>query len=92
MRPRESKYFYLIKQTESVISGSLSPRHGAFSGCGWRNGLQYAGVAENILNKQSRTAERSGPPAWGWGEALTTPHCKNVSCYEMVKRKASELD
>ena len=23
--------------------GSLSPRHGAFSGCGWRNGLQYGG-------------------------------------------------
>ena len=26
-----------------VISGSLSPRHGASSGCGWRNGLQYGG-------------------------------------------------
>jgi hypothetical protein len=24
-------------------SGSLSPRHGASSGCGWRNGLQYGG-------------------------------------------------
>ena len=23
--------------------GSLSPRHGASSGCGWRNGLQYGG-------------------------------------------------
>jgi len=27
----------------TVISGSLSPRHGAFSGCEWRNGLQYGG-------------------------------------------------
>jgi len=25
----------------SVISGSLSQRHGTSSGCGWRNGLQY---------------------------------------------------
>ena len=25
------------------ISGSLSPRHGASLGCGWRNGLQYGG-------------------------------------------------
>jgi len=28
---------------EAVISGSLSPRHGASSGCGWRNGLKYGG-------------------------------------------------
>ena len=27
----------------SVISGSLSPRYGVSSGCGWRNGLQYGG-------------------------------------------------
>jgi hypothetical protein len=26
-----------------VISGFLSPRHGASSGWGWRNGLQYGG-------------------------------------------------
>jgi hypothetical protein len=26
-----------------AVSGSLSPRHGASSGCGWRNGLQYGG-------------------------------------------------
>jgi hypothetical protein len=29
--------------TETVINGSLSPQHGASSGCGWRNGLQYGG-------------------------------------------------
>jgi hypothetical protein len=27
----------------SVISGSLSTRHGTSSGCGWRNGHQYGG-------------------------------------------------
>ena len=30
-------------------------------------------VAANKLNKQSRTADKEGPPAWGLGEALTTP-------------------
>jgi hypothetical protein len=26
---------------------------------------------------------RDGPPAWGLGEMLTTPHREDVSCYEM---------
>jgi len=26
---------------------------------------------------------RSGPPAWGLGEVLTTPHCKNWPCNKM---------
>jgi len=26
-----------------VVSGSLSPRHGASSGWAWRNGLRYGG-------------------------------------------------
>jgi hypothetical protein len=29
-------------------------------------------VAANKLNKQSRTADEGGPPAWGLGEVLTT--------------------
>jgi hypothetical protein len=29
-------------------------------------------VAANKFNKQSRTADRGGPPAWGLGEVLTT--------------------
>ena len=32
-----------IMGQKHVISGSLSPRHGASSGCEWRNGLQYGG-------------------------------------------------
>jgi len=28
---------------EGMISRSLSPRHGASLGCGWRNGLHYGG-------------------------------------------------
>ena len=27
----------------SMVSRSLSPRHGTSSGCGWRNSLQYGG-------------------------------------------------
>jgi len=28
----------------------------------------------NMLNKQSWTADKGGPPAWGLGKSLTTPH------------------
>jgi hypothetical protein len=31
------------------------------------DGLQIWRVPENMLNKQSRTAKRDGPPAWGVG-------------------------
>jgi len=33
-------------------------RHGASSGCGWKEGLQIRRVAANILNKQLRTADK----------------------------------
>jgi hypothetical protein len=45
----------------------------------------------NILNKQSRAADKGGPPAWGLGVGLTTPHRKKQACYE-TKHEASELD
>jgi len=41
-------------------------------------------VAANILNKQSRTVDKGGPPSWGLGEVLPTPHHKNWPCYKMV--------
>jgi len=59
--------------------GPLSPRHGASSGCGWREGLEIRRVAANILNKQSRTADKGGPPALGLGVGLTTPH--RIKCF-----------
>jgi hypothetical protein len=40
-------------------------------------------VNANILKKQSRIADRSGPPAWCLGEVITTSHRKNVSFYEI---------
>jgi len=39
-------------------------------------------VAVNILNKQLWTADKGGPLAWRFDEALTTPRSKNWPCYE----------
>jgi hypothetical protein len=47
-----------------MISGSLSPRQDASSGCEWRNGLHIGRVAASILNKQSRAADK------GWSSSL----------------------
>ena len=40
-------------------------------------------VAANILNKQSRTADKGWSSIWGLDEGLTTPRRKNqnVKCY-----------
>jgi hypothetical protein len=54
------------------------------------DGLQIWRVAANILNKQSRTAER-GWPAWGLGGGLATPTLKRYICCEVCTR-ASEMD
>ena len=40
-------------------------------------------VAASILNKQARTPDKGGPPAWGVGEVLTPPNLRNLSSYEM---------
>ena len=45
-------------------------------------------VAAHISNRQLRTSDKGGPPAWGLGELLTNPHRKNVSCYEKFTKKA----
>jgi hypothetical protein len=72
-----------------VISGSLSPRHGASSSCGWRNGLQYGGQLRIYWISSRGQPTRGGLPAWGLGEELTTPHRKNETCYEIFEQKAS---
>jgi hypothetical protein len=53
-------------------------------------GLQIWRVAANILNKQSRTADREWYSSLGLGVWLTT-HRKKVMCYEMFQ-SASDLD
>jgi hypothetical protein len=55
------------------------------------DGLQIWRVVANILKKQSRTASRGGPPAWGFGVGLTTPRRKKKACYE-APQEASGLD
>jgi hypothetical protein len=35
--------------------------------------LQIWRIATNILNKQSRTDERGGPTAWGFGRGANNP-------------------
>jgi hypothetical protein len=54
------------------------------------NSVQIWRVAANILNKQSRTADKGGPPAWGLGVGLTIPHRKKLSCYEN-SQEASDI-
>jgi hypothetical protein len=54
-------------QYNYCLCGSLSPRHGASSGCGWRRRPPDIEVAANTLNKQSRQPIRGDPKAWGLG-------------------------
>jgi hypothetical protein len=86
----ECKFSLLKMCLCSMLSGSLSPRHGASSGCGWRNGLQVWRVAANTLNKQSRTAEK------GWSSNLGVGRGANNSpkklWYYETAYKASDLD
>jgi hypothetical protein len=42
-------------------------------------------VASKVINKQSRTAEKGGPPVWGGGglvEVITASQNKNIGCYK----------
>jgi hypothetical protein len=48
-------------------------------------------VAANVLNKQSRTADKKWSSSLGVGRD-TTPHRRNVSCYETFTEKASDPD
>ena len=45
-------------------------------------------VVANILNKQSWTTDKDGPPAWGLGEVVTTSPRIKVLCYEIFTQKA----
>jgi len=71
--------------------GSLSPRHDASSGCGWRKRPSDTMVAANILNKQSRTTDTGCSSSLWLGEELSAPHCKETASYEML-HGASEFD
>jgi hypothetical protein len=59
-----------------MISGSLSPQHGASSGSGWRNDFQYGGYLWIYWISSRGQPTRSGRPAWRLDEVLTIPHRK----------------
>jgi len=59
-------FFLVCVCVYPVISGSLSPRPGATSGCGWW-------VAANKLNKQTRRADE------GWPSSLEVGRDANKS-------------
>jgi hypothetical protein len=72
--------------------GPLSPRHGASSGCGWRESSGYGGQLRIYWISSRGQTIRGGPPAWGLGVGLTTPHHKFFFyCYEMLQ-SAWDLD
>jgi hypothetical protein len=41
-------------------------------------------VPANILNKQSKTADKEWSSSLGLGEVPTTPHSKKLPCYEAL--------
>jgi hypothetical protein len=55
------------------------------------DGLQIWRAAANILNKQLRTGDKGGPPAWRLDVGLTTPHCKKIIYYK-ISQRAQDLD
>jgi hypothetical protein len=57
-----------------------SPQHGASSVCLWISEPPEVDVIYDKLNKQSRTADKGGPPRRGLGRRLTTPYYKNTAC------------
>jgi len=77
-KSRELDFFLPHWHIYPVISGYLSPRHGASSGCGWRNSLQYGRYLRTFWIRSRGQPIRCGPPGWGLGELLTIPHRKNV--------------
>jgi hypothetical protein len=56
-----------------MLDGSLSPRHGSSSGCGWRNGIELWKVAANILNKQPKTNDKEWSSSLGVGHGAKKP-------------------
>jgi len=63
-----------INKLEPNSSGSLSPRHGASSGCVWiEEQPPIRWVAANKLNKQSQTANEGWSSSLGVGRGANNP-------------------
>jgi len=71
-------YHYNNRINKAIISGSLSPRHGASSGCGWKNGVpRYRYLRIYWISSCGQSAI-GGPPVWVLGEVITT-HLKKIA-------------
>jgi hypothetical protein len=66
----------------SMVCGSLSPRHGASSGRGWTRRPRNLEGSHEYSDQPIRT----GPPAWGLGKGLTSPHLKRMACYDILHK------
>jgi hypothetical protein len=64
---------YIVSEVPCLV-GPLSPRHGPSHVADGGDGLQIWKLAANILNKQSRTADKGRSSSLGVG--LTTHHLK----------------
>ena len=73
-----------LQSASLLISGSLSPRNGASSGCGWRNGLQYGGLIRIYWISSCEQPTKGGAPVWGLGEVLTNTHRKKTVMLQNV--------
>jgi hypothetical protein len=83
--PSITLYIYMVDNVLCWM-GSLSPRHGASSGCGWRKVLRLRRVAANVLNKQSRTADKGWSSSLGVGRGANNPSPKNfivTKCFKL---------
>jgi hypothetical protein len=76
----------------SMLGESLSPQHGASSGCGWINGLQLWKVAANIFNKQLWTNDKGWFSSFGVGVGLTTFTIKNKFVMNIQKEPQTWTD
>jgi hypothetical protein len=75
--------------------GPLSPRHGASSGCGWREVLRVRRVAASILNKQSRTADKGWSSSFGVGRGANNPSPSKffivTKCFKAPRTRTDSL-
>ena len=79
-------YYIYFLFTDSVVSLSLSPWHGASSRWGWRKVLQTWRVAANILNKQSGQKWNGGPSALCLGELVTNSRLKYLQFLKILHK------
>jgi hypothetical protein len=88
---RVTSQFKLQSWNVPCISGSLPPRHGAFSGWGRRNGLQYGWQLRIYWISNRGQPTRGGTPAWAFGEVLTIPHKFHVTKHSKGPRTWTDL-